>query len=110
MLPTSSSQYPDTERKTFPWVAPEVRLGYPISDAVQVGASLGVFIGIADVRPKIVQTPQSTPTDQQPSVPLQPGETAPRAIGFVPQPNATPEAAIGTFVLPQASLFVRVAF
>jgi hypothetical protein len=34
----------------------------------------------------------------------------PRAIGFVPQPNATPETAVGTFVLPQASLFVRVAF
>lgn len=105
MLPTNSTPI----STTIPWVAPEVRLGYPINDSVQVGAALGVFIGIADVRPKVVQTPQATPTDPQPSVPGAAGEPS-RAIGFVPQPNATPETAIGTFVLPQASLFVRVAF
>jgi hypothetical protein len=121
MLPTSSAQYPDTERKTFPWFAPEVRVAYPLGDAVQIGLSLGVFIGIADARPKVVQTPQATncpagavgcTPDPQPSVPPQPGDdpAKSRAIGFVPQPNASPETAVGTFVIPRASLFVRIAF
>jgi hypothetical protein len=112
MLATSSAQYPDSERKTFPWFAPEVRAAYPLTDAVQIGLAVGVFIGITDARPKVVQTPQATKTDPQPSVPPQPGDNpaTSRAIGFVPQPNASPESAVGTFVIPRASLFLRIAF
>jgi len=115
MLPTNSQPV----SATIPWVAPELRLGIPIGEAIQVGVSLGVFIGIADVRPKVVQTPQATEcstadamagtckADPQPAVK---DPASPRAIGFVPQPNATPETAIGTFILPRAALFLRVAF
>ena len=77
----------------------------------------GAMIGIAEVRPKIVQTPQATSTDTQPKVAnpdldcsATPTPAGCKAIGFVPQPNATPESAIGTFVLPRASIFVRFAF
>lgn len=98
MLPTSGS-----EKKTIPWFAPEVRIAYPISESLQIGLAVGAMIGIADVRPKIVQTPQATLTDSQP-------KTGGKAIGFVPQPNASPESAIGTFILPRAAVFVRLAF
>lgn len=93
----------NTQTKTIPWFAPEIRVALPITDAVQVGLAVGAFIGIADVRPKIVQTPQATPSDSQP-------KSDSKAIGFVPQPNANPESAIGTFILPRASVFVRFAF
>lgn len=92
-----------TASKTVPWFAPEIRVAYPITDALQVGLAFGALIGIADLRPKIQQTPQASVTDKTPKVDG-------RAIGFVPQPNANPESAVGTFVLPRASLFVRLAF
>lgn len=108
MLPTSGSI-----NKTIPWFAPEVRVAYPLSDSLQIGLSFGAMIGIADARPKVVQTPQATSTDTQPKVADPACASTPascKAIGFVPQPNATPESAIGTFILPRAAVFVRFAF
>jgi len=105
MLPTSG-----TEKKTIPFFTPEIRIAFPITDSLQVGFSLGAMIGIADVRPKIVQTPQATSKDTQPAVPSTDPAAPRKAIGFVPQPNATPESAIGTFILPRAAIFIRFAF
>lgn len=98
------------ETKTIPWIAPEFRFALPITEAMQLGLSIGAFIGTTDARPKIQQTPQATATDSQPAIPPQPGDTTRRPIGFVPQPNAKAESAVQTFVLPRAALFFRLAF
>lgn len=103
MLPNAA-----TVSKTIPWFTPEVRIAYPVSDAVSVGLGLGVFIGIGESRPQVSQTPQGTPTDRTPGVVGSDGKV--HSIGFVPQLNSQPESAVGTFLFPRASLFVKLAF
>ncbi len=108
MNPTTGS-----DKKTIPWFTPEIRVSYPITESFSVGLGIGVFIGIGEGRPRITQTPTTSANDlddrgvpnQKPSVPG-PGGT----IGFIPQTNANPESAIGTFILPRATLFVKLAF
>ena len=43
---------------------------------------------------------------------MMPDGKTPHSIGFVPQvgPNTTPQSAIGTFVIPRAELFFKLAF
>lgn len=100
------------ETKTIPWIAPELRVGVPLSEAMELGFSLGLFIGTTDARPKLGQSPQSVAGDR-PAIPLQPGEpdsTPRRPIGLVPTPAGTYESAVQTFVLPRASLYLRLMF
>ncbi len=100
------------ETKTIPFIAPELRVGVPLSEAMELGFALGVFIGTTDARPKLAQSPQSVSGDR-PAVPLQPGEpdtTPRRPIGLVPSPAGTYESAVQTFVLPRASIYLRLMF
>jgi len=93
----------DTISKVVPFIAPELRFAYPIGDQLQIGLSLGALIGITDARPKVRLQPTTSASD--------PGGTPKyngSSIGFVPRGD--PESAIGTFLLAQGSLFVRVAF
>ncbi|MGZ5967911.1 MAG: PEGA domain-containing protein, partial [Polyangiales bacterium] len=105
MLPTTG-----TASKTIPFFAPQLRIAMPITEAFQIGLGLGVLIGIGELRPEIKQTPQAVPTDKTAMATGTDGK--PHSIGFVPQPaqNATPESAIGTFIIPRAELFFKLAF
>lgn len=96
--------------KTIPWIAPEVRFGLPLNDAMQIGVSIGAFIGITDARPAIRQAPQKTSPTDTPEIPPRPGDTTRRPIGVVPALDAPVESAIGTFVLPRVAVFFRLAF
>lgn len=100
------------ESATIPWFAPEMRFALPIGEMFQVGLSVGALVGIGNVRPLIFQTPDAKSGELQPRAPAPVATPTdqPKTIGFVPQQNARPEAAIGTFVLPRASVFVKVAF
>jgi hypothetical protein len=112
--PTTRPMLPATgggqTSKTLPFFAPQVRVAYPITDAFQVGLGLGVLIGIGEIRPEVKQTPQAVPTDKTATATGTDGN--PHSIGFVPQPaqNATPQSAIGTFIIPRAELFFKLAF
>jgi hypothetical protein len=110
--PRAMAPFSAQESKTIPWIAPEFRFGLPLGDAMQVGLSIGAFIGTTDARPRIQQTPLGSGTDQQPAIPPLPGDkpTDRRPIGFVPQPGTNPESAVQTFVLPRVALYFRLAF
>jgi hypothetical protein len=114
--PRSMPAVTGSESKTIPWFTPEIRIAYPITEAFQIGIGLGAFVGITDARPRVAQTPDRSPQDlDERGLPVPP-RTAPtpdqpaRSIGFVPSSDRAPETAVGTFVLPRASLFVKLAF
>ena len=100
----------DPVAKVVPWFLPELRLGVPLGDAFEIGAGLGALVAIADATPRIAQAPE-------PDLKINPdGTRAPvaaptaqgRGIGVVP--HTSDERATGTFVLPQATMFARMAF
>lgn len=92
------------ETATITVLTPELRFGYPLHEHLEIGIGLGAFLAVgAEVRPKVVQSPQSTADDPQP-------KSGGKAIGFVPQPTATPESALETFALFRASLYLRAPF
>jgi hypothetical protein len=111
-------------RKAIPFVIPEIRIAYPIGDQVQIGIGLGAFIAApGDVRPRMSQSAACTGgwelgVDKSGSLVCGRSQsyTATGAgnnvkpLGFAPQPSATPESAIGTFIAGRASVFVRFAF
>ena len=108
----------DPVSKAIPFFLPEIRIGFPIGDRFVIGIGLGVLIGSTDARPKVQQSVPPSPNDF--TVGKDPLTGAPtkvpsgatyngKAIGFLPRGN-TSESAIGTFILPEASLFARLAF
>jgi hypothetical protein len=103
MIPASN-----TVSKTLPFFTPQVRIAYPITDAFQVGLGLGVLIGIGEFRPEVKQSPQGTPTDGTPKAIGTDGN--PHSIGFLPQQGQNTQSAVGTFVMPRAELFFKLAF
>jgi hypothetical protein len=112
-------------RKAIPFVMPEVRISFPITDQVQIGVGIGAVIAApGDVRPKLQQAgvctggwelaPDGSGTiscarSQSYTVAGGPGKSV-RPLGFTPQTNANQESAIGTFIAGRASVFVRFAF
>jgi hypothetical protein len=102
--PRTMTSTSNQDTATFTVFSPELRFGYPVHEHLEIGIGLGAFIVPgADVRPKVVQTPEATATDTQP-------ESNGKTIGFVPQPNATPESAISSFGLFRGSVYVRAPF
>jgi hypothetical protein len=101
--PRTMTSSKSEESASFTMIVPEVRVAYPIANFLQVGISFGAFAAIGESRPKVTQTPQTTPTDSQPSANGRP-------IGFVPQPGATPESAIDSPILFRSALFARALF
>jgi hypothetical protein len=93
-----------TVTKAIPIFIPEVRVAYPFSERFQLGVGLGVLVGVSDTRPAIVQTPAAAvdPTTGKSTNAQYQGKT----IGLI----RTNQTATGTFVLPQVSLFARLAF
>ncbi len=110
--------------KAIPFVVPEIRIAIPLGDQVQIGVGLGAFIAApGDVRPHVSQSAACTGgwelgLDKQGNLVCGRSQsyTATGAgnnvkpLGFAPQPSATPESAIGTFIVGRASVFVRFAF
>lgn len=94
----------DSTTKALPFVLPEVRVAYPVTDQLSVGLSFAALIVVADVRPKVQQSP----------VPIKAvdGNANPRYQGAPVGnlPHSPTDSAVGTFLLPEATLFVRMAF
>ena len=95
----------EVQTKGFiPFVVPEIRIAFSLSESMQLGLGLGAMIGLSSqvVPTKLQQTPTGGKNDPtgQPVTPA--GDT----IGFI----RSNESWLGTFVLPRATLFYRVAF
>jgi hypothetical protein len=93
----------DPLTKITPVVIPEVRLMFPIGDAVQIGGALGLVVASTDFRPSVRQSPSASAADKNGE-----GTYQGHGIGFLPK--GTTESATGTLVLPVLSLEARVAF
>ncbi|MBK7399636.1 MAG: PEGA domain-containing protein [Myxococcales bacterium] len=92
-----------------PVVLPELRISFPLDEHFQIGGSLGLFLGFAEIRPRVLQTAKGSPqdlTDGQPANPTSNG----KFVGYVPSQRAQPESATAITVLGNATLFVRYAF
>jgi hypothetical protein len=95
--------------KPVGFVAPEVRFGVPIGERLVVGAGIGLLVGLADYRPKLQQKPSRDASDvHNPEYQGPIGFLPHDAAGGAESPNA--ERAVGTFVLPAARIFTRLAF
>ncbi|MBL8717821.1 MAG: PEGA domain-containing protein [Myxococcales bacterium] len=104
--PKERSMIPASEVQTkgfIPFVVPEVRVAFPIGDSMQIGVGIGAMIGLSGqvVPTKLRQTPTGGPSD-----PGQPVNPDGKTIGFI----TSSESWLGTFVLPRATLFYRIAF
>ncbi|MBK7401299.1 MAG: PEGA domain-containing protein [Myxococcales bacterium] len=105
----------DVQTKSFiPFVVPELRVAFPINESMQIGLGLGAMVGLSSqVVPtkNLRQTPTNGPNDFTPDaagnkVYGQPVTPDGKTIGFI----TSSESWLGTFVLPRATLFYRVAF
>lgn len=106
----------DVQTKSFiPFVVPELRVAFPINESMQIGLGLGAMVGLSSQvvptktcarRPPTVRTtsPSMRPATRSTASPSRP--TAGKTIGFI----TSSESWLGTFVLPRATLFYRVAF
>jgi len=98
----------DPVTKALPFFIPEVRLAYPLTEQLSLGVSLGALIGVSDVKPVIKQSPVPSANDVTPTGakrnPLYQGGS----IGQLPK--GSPESATGTFILPEATIFAKMAF
>lgn len=105
----------DVVTKGFlPFVVPEIRLAYPISDSMQLGLGLGAMVGLpGSVVPNALRAaPTNGPNDftidpkTGAKIYGQPVTPDGKTIGFI----TSKESWLSTFVLPRATLFYRVAF
>lgn len=98
------------EVSIVPVVIPEIRLSFPLDDEHwQLGGSLGVLLGFAEIRPRVLQTAKSSPQDLVSGQPANPTADG-KFVGYVPSQRTQPESATGISVVPTVTLFVRYAF
>jgi hypothetical protein len=93
-----------TVSKVIPAFMPEVRVGLPIGERVQVGLALAVVVGLTDFRPNVQQAPKDTSLHYNGPIGFLPHDTASG------NESANAERAAGTFVLPHIGAFTRLAF
>ena len=91
-------------RAAVPYLSPQARLVIPVGDRLKLGVALGALIGLSSSRPEVHQFARAEGGTN--------AQYSGKPIGFLPRnpsPNGN-ESATGTFVLPEAQLFAKVAF
>jgi hypothetical protein len=95
---------PTPDSKAIVFAAPEVRVGLPIGDSMQFGLGLGVLIGVTQSVLDVKQSAVLSSSDTTGQVQDPSGKT----LGQIKDKGS--ESVVGLFVLPQASLFFKIAF
>ncbi len=94
-----------SQSKTIPILIPEVRISYPFGPRFEVGLGLGLAIMVAEATPdalRVSPVPANDPSTGKLATPTYGG----KSIGQIQHL----ETSTGTAILPQATLFAKIAF